>query len=129
MMSSRSHGYLLLLTTAAVLSGCEQPLVARPALAPSIETQIAAAAAVAGGVDPMDLARARSGLNALMAAWSSPTSADLHAKGERARAEATAIAHSLSLRGTARNSEPRMEQVVAAANEAAEGRSVHARCR
>jgi hypothetical protein len=90
---------------------------------PAVEAQISAAAAIAGVRDPADLARARTELDALVAAWRSPTATALHAEGGRAYREAALVAATLSRPGHDYRSDPRLRQVVDEAVRAAAARS------
>jgi len=95
---SRAVPALLLLAGSVLLAACEQPLTVRAAPAPDTEAQISAAAAIVGHVDPSDLSRARTGLDALAAAWGSPAATALHAQAAGARRDAEAFARTVDPR-------------------------------
>jgi hypothetical protein len=126
-MMQRSRGRalrpLLLLAGGALLSGCDQPLVVHPSPVPSVEAEVEAAAALAGVRDPGDLARARTALDGLVAAWRSPAAAALHADGARAQREASLVAETLARPAGEHRSDPRLRQVVDEAVRAAAARS------
>ena len=126
-MMQRSRGRalrpLLLLAGGALLSGCDQPLVVHPSPVPSVEAEVEAAAALAGVRDPGDLARARTALDGLIAAWRSPGAAALHADGARAQREAALLAGTLARPAGEHRSDPRLRQVVDEAVRAAAARS------
>jgi hypothetical protein len=95
---SRAVHPLLFLSGSVLITACEQPLTVRVAPAPSQEAQISSAAAIAGPVDSSDLFRARTGLDALMAAWSSPVPTALHEQAADARRDAEALTKTLDRR-------------------------------
>jgi hypothetical protein len=127
MPSSRSHiiHSLLFLTGSVTLTACEQPLVVRAAPAPSVEAETSAAAAIAGGVDPADLARARAGLDALAAAWSSPGATALHEQGANAQRENEMRARTLSQPGVEGGRDARLRWLAGEAARAAVASPAH----
>jgi hypothetical protein len=127
MPSPRSHVIhpLLFLAGSVILTACEQPLVVHAAPVPSAEAEISAAAAIAGGVDPADLARARAGLDALVAAWGSPAATALHEQGANARRENEMRARNLSQPGAESSRDARLRWLAGEAARAAVASPAH----
>jgi hypothetical protein len=95
---SRAVHPLLFLAGSVILTACEQPLTVRALPAPNVAAQVTSAAAIVGPVDSSDLFRAQTGLDALMAAWSSPVATALHEQAADARRDAEALTKTLNRR-------------------------------
>jgi hypothetical protein len=95
---SRAVHSLLFLAGSVILTACEQPLTVRASPAPNVDAQITSAAASAGNVDPMDLARARAGLDVLVSTWGAPSATALREQAADARRDAEAFTKTLDRR-------------------------------